>query len=306
MAEPGNLQFFAQNLYNQNDEKLNLNIIDTDISILEINESNKVCKFKLPEKIQHTDQRFLEILEYRSKLYDWLIIVCKKCCQSDITYFSTVNLTDKIFEEYQFKITLDDMYLILITCLFIVSKREELWPIRLSTIISSISHNKFNKKEILSAEIIILKILRFKISKNNFVDIANIFIHKLSPGCDSSTLKINELLYSNCKSLYKLLLLDYNLYRKLSKNPKKEVLFFSSICLTSLKIGKKHFHLENLFNENDFFQILNSLMKEEDTIEKESFLQKIGKICSQINHKVEYFQKLTQSLHISFTKKIEI
>ncbi len=115
----------------------------------------------------------------RLKMIDWMIEVFNNLNSEDITFFTAVNIMDRFFIESNTKFKPDDLHLIGICSIFISSKFNEIHPIKLSFLIEKISHNKFNKEQILKMEENIMFTLNFDILRPYSLNFAEYFFEEL-------------------------------------------------------------------------------------------------------------------------------
>ena len=115
----------------------------------------------------------------RLKMIDWMIEVFNNLNSEDITFFTAVNIMDRFFIESKNKFKPDDLHLIGICSIFISSKFNEIHPIKLSFLIENISHNKFNKEQILKMEENIMFSLKFDILRPYSLNFAEYFFEEL-------------------------------------------------------------------------------------------------------------------------------
>lgn len=185
--------------------------------------------------------KYNDIIEARTLVLDWLIMVCHKLKQSDHTYFLAVEIIDKIIELYEFKLTGDDLHLTGIVSLFISSKNNEIQPIPIDILVKNVGQGKFSKYSILNAELQILKKLKFKLPQNQFIDYSFVILYNLY-----SSLSENNKLYllTFSISMYKFATLDYNFYSSMSVMTRySSVLYYSLIKLVHPKFLKKEQNL---------------------------------------------------------------
>ena len=97
----------------------------------------------------------------RAVLVDWLIHVQYNFELLENTLFLTINLIDRMLEETK-NIKMECFQLLGVTCMFIASKYEEIYPPELHDFLY-LCGDKYKKKEILSYEIHILEKLNFDI-----------------------------------------------------------------------------------------------------------------------------------------------
>jgi hypothetical protein len=126
----------------------------------------------------------------RTKLVDWLLEVfyAYKCDEN--TIYLTLTLMDGfIFKTKQ--LNNSDLHLLGITCLYISSKFEDLYPLDLSTVKGRIAHNKFSEKEIKDKEKQILHLLDFKLVHATMLEFIKNFIYDFTFNNKSVISKIN-------------------------------------------------------------------------------------------------------------------
>jgi hypothetical protein len=164
-----------------------------------------------------TDKKIVkETLEVRSQLIDWIIIVSHKLKQGNNTFFLAVEILDQVIEKFNFNLSAKDLHLIGVVSLLLASKYEEVMPISMKLLLSKICHNKYTKEEIITAELLILTKLGFRIPKVNYIDI----IYQLVDAFDSN--KQNETylkqVYSYALSLTKAVTFDFGLKQKINSS----------------------------------------------------------------------------------------
>jgi hypothetical protein len=181
-------------------------------------------------------------------LIDWLSEIKLKLTLQQETYFQAVELYLDTLKTFKHKLNNLDHQLIMITSLYLAIKYEEVEQINLDTVSSYISHNKFTNKQIVGCEILIMKQLRFKISRSHFPEFINKFFDVLfSYSLDSKDVtkaksKIIEFSYL----LYKLTLMDFDL----THNVKRKYLYLAII-----------YNALFLYTENDIDIFFNRILK---------------------------------------------
>jgi len=100
----------------------------------------------------------------RSKMIDWMIEVLSsyKCC--DQTFFIAVHLMDLFLERTNIQQEVSDLHLIGVTCMFMASKYEEIYPLRLSVVHEKIAHKKIHPDQIKKKEMEIFMTLGYKMT----------------------------------------------------------------------------------------------------------------------------------------------
>jgi hypothetical protein len=189
---------------------------------------------QLPRSIKSEIQ--LAVLKTREEIIDWLVIVCKKLDQCDMTYFVTIEILDKILESYNFELKEEDVLLISIVSLFIASKYEERNSIPMDLIIKGIGKKRFTKKDIIATEYIILRNLKFIVPKSYFIDFVSITMHKMrNKAEDTLSSECTELIFKLSKIIYKLILHDYA-----TIHYENRILIFSAIVYYSSRYFVDH------------------------------------------------------------------
>jgi hypothetical protein len=218
------------------------------------NNANNIIK-ELPEEITCS----------REQIIDWLVHVCNKLLLSDSILFLTVDILDKVLEKYNFCIASNKIHLISIGCLSIACKYYERSIIQLKTLLNHVAHEKYTKKEIISMEITILKKLGFKLPRNNFIDIINIFINMHE--------NINkQVIFEHCKMIYKMTLFNYEFIRQNN-------LFLTYCSILFLALNKS-----NKFGGckiDDYVKIFENILKINSHDNKKAIL-----FCSNLIHQI--------------------
>jgi hypothetical protein len=82
--------------------------------------------------------------QLRARMTDWMIEVLTNFKCDDQTYFLAVNLQDRYLKHVQAKKEVNDLHLIGVTCMFIASKYEDIYPLKMKTIHDKIAHQKLD------------------------------------------------------------------------------------------------------------------------------------------------------------------
>lgn len=134
----------------------------------------------------------------RSKIIDWFIEVLINFNCDDITFFITINLMDRVFKKTDDKqLNPADLHLIGITCMFMASKYQDIYPMRLKTVKEKISHNKFSIEEIKQKEIEISKLLNYSITLPNQWEFIGIFTEEIFYNKHNNFMVKNQSLIKN-------------------------------------------------------------------------------------------------------------
>ena len=87
----------------------------------------------------------------RTRMIDWMIEVLSNYHCDESTYFESVNLMDRYFKVCDVKKKIlqpVELHLIGVTCMFIASKYQDIYPLRLKIMHEKIAHRKLSTDEI--------------------------------------------------------------------------------------------------------------------------------------------------------------
>lgn len=101
----------------------------------------------------------------RAKMVDWMIEVLSSYKMSEDSFFRAVYYMDKYLEKAPRRHEAGELHLIGVTSMFMATKCEEIYGLKLSTVFEKISHRKIPKQSILNKESEILATLEFTIEK---------------------------------------------------------------------------------------------------------------------------------------------
>ena len=134
----------------------------------------------------------------RTRMIDWMIEVLSNYHCDESTYFESVNLMDRYFkicEEKKKILQPAELHLIGVTCMFLASKYQDIYPLRLKIMHEKIAHKKLSCDEIKKKEEEITKYLNYSIGKPTMWDFINFFIEEIFyVNCNNHHIKSNILL----------------------------------------------------------------------------------------------------------------
>ncbi|KAL4469497.1 hypothetical protein ABPG74_004750 [Tetrahymena malaccensis] len=152
--------------------------------------------------------------QLRAKMVDWMIEVMKSYKCTEETYFMAVRIMDSFLEKCKQKKSPQDIHLIGVTCIFIASKYEEIYPLRLQIIEERISHNKLSQEQVKQTEAEILNTLDFNLLGTSPYEIA---MQTLTLIGLQDKLSHEEFQYCHrvCLYLCKMILYDYEYFKSI-------------------------------------------------------------------------------------------
>ena len=146
--------------------------------------SNSILKSLLED--EKTNEEFLNIHNItermRTRMVDWMIEVLSNYHCDESTYFESVNLMDRYFKECNKKNQIlepAELHLIGVTSMFIASKYQDIYPLRLKIVQDKIAHNKLTCQEIKDKEDEITRYLNYNLGLPTMWDFINLFLEEI-------------------------------------------------------------------------------------------------------------------------------
>jgi Cyclin, N-terminal domain len=116
----------------------------------------------------------------RTRMIDWMIEVLTNYKCDDNTFFIAVNTMDRYFKETENNsIQPAELHLIGVASMFMASKYEDIYPLRLKIVHEKIAHKKLSIQEIKGKETDISTNLNFVLGKPTQWDFINHFIEEI-------------------------------------------------------------------------------------------------------------------------------
>ena len=105
---------------------------------------------------------------YRAKMVDWMVEVLMAFKCSNQTMFLAINIMDRYFAALnsgfeQRTLELQELHITGVTCMFMASKYEDVYPLLMKTVFNKIGHKKIPIDTIRERELDILRALGFKV-----------------------------------------------------------------------------------------------------------------------------------------------
>ena len=118
----------------------------------------------------------------RTRMVDWIIVVLSNYHCDESAFFEAVNLMDRYFKVCEIKkrcLLPEELHLIGVTSMFIASKYQDIYPLRLRIIHEKIAHRKLSCEEIKNKEEEITKLLNYSIGIPTMWDFINLFVEEI-------------------------------------------------------------------------------------------------------------------------------
>ena len=108
-------------------------------------------------------------------MIDWMIEVLTNFKCDDQTFFLSVSLLDRYFKYKQECKEVADLHIIGVTAMFIASKYEDIYPLKMKMVYEKIAHKKLPIERIKSLETDIMKALNYRIHTPTTLDFLKVF-----------------------------------------------------------------------------------------------------------------------------------
>ncbi len=111
--------------------------------------------------------------DYRARMVNWMIDVMATFHQSRRAFFLAVMIMDNYYSRTEKVCGEEDLHLTGVTCIYMASKLEEVYTLRLKTVYSRIGHKILPKSAIIAKEREILQTLQYFVTFStaaNFID----------------------------------------------------------------------------------------------------------------------------------------
>ena len=118
----------------------------------------------------------------RTRMVDWMIEVLSNYHCDESTYFESINLMDRYFKQCEIKkqvLQPAELHLIGVTSMFIASKYQDIYPLRLKIVQDKIAHNKLTCQEIKNKEDEMMLYLGYNIGLPTMWDFITIFMEEI-------------------------------------------------------------------------------------------------------------------------------
>jgi len=149
-------------------------------------------------------------INLRAKMVDWMVEVLGSYKCLDQTFFIAANLMDSFLEKTKNVQEVSDLHLLGVTCMFMASKYEEIYPLRLSIVYEKIAHKKISPEQIKQKEMEVFSTLEYKMTNVTPYEFMMNTIFQLNLK-DTMSPKLYDYLLKVCTYLSKANMHDYEL-----------------------------------------------------------------------------------------------
>jgi hypothetical protein len=112
----------------------------------------------------------------RARMVDWMIEVLTNFRCDDQTFFIAVSLMDRYFKNSQTRKEVSDLHVVGVTSMFIASKFEDIYPLKMKTVFEKIAHKKLEISRIKELELDILSLISYKIHAPTVLDFLKVYM----------------------------------------------------------------------------------------------------------------------------------
>lgn len=109
-------------------------------------------------------------------MIDWMIEVLTNFKCDDQTFFLAVSLQDRFAKGCQRTLEVGDLHILGVTSMFVASKFEDIYPLKMKTVHEKIAHSKLEPARIRSLELDILKVIGYKIHAPTVLDFLKVYL----------------------------------------------------------------------------------------------------------------------------------
>ena len=110
---------------------------------------------------------------------DWMIEVLHNFKCDDQTFFLAVSLMDRYFKNKGETRDIGKLHIIGVTCMFIATKYEDNYPLKMKMVYEKIAHKKLKIEEIKTLELDILKTINYQIPAPTVLDFLRVYLQEV-------------------------------------------------------------------------------------------------------------------------------
>lgn len=109
-------------------------------------------------------------------MVDWMIEVLTNFKCDDQTFFLSAGLMDRYFKGCKDDKEVKDLHIIGVTSMFVGSKYEDIFPLKMKTVHEKIVHERISIQAIKNLEMDMLKTINYKIHAPTSLDFLKVFL----------------------------------------------------------------------------------------------------------------------------------
>jgi hypothetical protein len=112
-------------------------------------------------------------------MIDWMIEVLTNFKCDDQTFFLSVSLLDRYLKAKQETREISDLHIMGVTTMFIASKYEDIYPLKMKMVYEKIAHKKLPIEKIKGLEMDILKVIHYRIPAPTSLDFLKVYLKEV-------------------------------------------------------------------------------------------------------------------------------
>lgn len=109
-------------------------------------------------------------------MVDWMIEVLTNFRCDDQTFFIAISLQDRYFKNVPSQKEVSDLHVTGVTTMFVASKFEDIYPLKMKTVFEKIAHKKLDIQRIKNLELDIMKAIEYKIHAPTVLDFLKVYL----------------------------------------------------------------------------------------------------------------------------------
>ena len=115
-------------------------------------------------------------LTLRARMVDWMIEVLTNFKCDDQTFFIAISLMDRYFKGCSQVKEMSDLHVTGVTCMFIASKFEDIYPLKMKTVYEKIAHKKLEISKMKELELDIMRVIKYQIHSPTVLDFLKVYL----------------------------------------------------------------------------------------------------------------------------------
>ena len=115
-------------------------------------------------------------LTLRARMVDWMIEVLTNFKCDDQTFFIAISLMDRYFKGCTQVKEMSDLHITGVTCMFIASKFEDIYPLKMKTVHEKIAHKKLEIAKMKELELDIMRVIKYQIHAPTVLDFLKVYL----------------------------------------------------------------------------------------------------------------------------------
>ena len=109
-------------------------------------------------------------------MVDWMIEVLTNFKCDDLTFFIAISLLDRYYKGCSQVLQVNDLHLVGVTSMFLASKYEDIFPLKMKTVFEKIGHGKLEIATIKKLELDIMKVINYRIHAPTVLDFLKAYL----------------------------------------------------------------------------------------------------------------------------------